>query len=123
MLEPLNAKDLRPDDLRRLLRGAKYHNVRETVDGYTFDSRREARRYRELRLLEASEHIARLEVHPVFGIEVNGMRVCKYIADFSYFSFKRMRVIVEDVKGVRTPSYKLKKKLMLAVRGIVIEEV
>jgi len=51
------------------------------------------------------------------------VRPAKYIADFVYYDRECMRTVVEDVKGIRTPAYTLKKKLMLWIHGIKIEEV
>ena len=50
-------------------------------------------------------------------------RECSYVADHVYFDLALGKVVVEDVKGVRTEAYKIKKKLMLWVHGIVISEV
>jgi len=75
-----------------------------------------------LRLLERAGEISNLELQPKFPITVNGTKVCTYIADFAYFTPKEK--IVEDVKGVLTPMYRLKKKLTEAVyRGVKITEV
>lgn len=61
-----------------------------------------------------------LELQVVYKMEVNGMLVCKYLADFRYR--QNGEVVVEDVKGVSTPVYLLKKKLMKACHGIDISE-
>lgn len=108
---------------RLLKKPPKYHNVAVNDGEHHFDSKREERHYRELSLLQRAGKIAGLKVHPRFDLVVNGQRICAYEADFSYHSFQRDRTIVEDVKGVRTPAYRLKKKLMEAVHGIVVEEV
>lgn len=86
-----------------------------------FASRREARRYTELALLEKAGQIRALEKQPKFYIKINGHDVCTYTADFAYFDGERR--IVEDAKGFRTPVYRLKKKLMKAVFGIDVQEV
>ena len=99
----------------------KYHAQITEADGYTFDSKREAARYGELKLLVAAGEITQLEVHPPFPMEVGGLHIANYVADFQYT--EKGRVVVEDVKGVRTPVYKLKKKLMLGIYGIEIKEV
>ena len=51
------------------------------------------------------------------------VRPAKYIADFVYYDRECMRTVVEDVKGMRTAAYTLKKKLMLWIHGIKIQEV
>lgn len=108
-------------------RRSKYGNVRTMVGPHKFASKAEAARYRELALLEKAGNIFNLTLQRPFLISVNGHPVCAYVADFTYsipggdgFLSKE---IVEDVKGVRTAIYRLKKKLMLAVHGIEISEI
>ncbi len=113
----------------------KYRNVKTEIDGIVFDSRKEANRYRELRLLEKAGEIQGLVVQPCFVITVNGSKVCSYKADFRYEQINRgkdgLRVhgltnVVEDVKSEATrrlPVYRLKKKLLKAVHGIDVVEV
>jgi hypothetical protein len=112
----------------RIRTAPKYHNRKAMVDGIRFDSQREAKRYQELRLLERAGKITNLKVHPEYQIFVKGDRVCKYVADFSYNICDRYlglpgSEVVEDVKGVRTEAYRLKKRLMKAAHGIEIVEV
>jgi len=98
----------------------------EWVDGIRFASKREAKRYRELKLLERAEAIRDLEIQPVFPINAvnpeNGevIQVGVYRADFRYRDDGR--VVVEDVKGMRTVVYRLKKRLVEAQYGIRIQE-
>jgi hypothetical protein len=103
-------------------RRSKYGNVKVEADGYTFDSKAEYRRYQELKLLDKAKDIFYLQVHPEWNIIINGEQVCRYKADFSYQDARRNQ-IVEDVKGVKTQVYQLKKKLMKVVLGIDIVEV
>ena len=100
-------------------------NARKTqVDGFTFDSKAEADRYSELKLLERGKEITHLELQPEYEISVNGRAICKYRADFRYFDARRQKRVVEDVKGYKTDVYKLKKKLVEACYpGTEIEEV
>lgn len=100
----------------------KYHNVKTQIDGYTFDSKAEAARYCELKLMQKAGQISGLQIHPVFGIPVNDVEVCTYKGDFSYYDGTGA-TIVEDVKGVRTALYRLKKKLLKATRAIEVIEV
>lgn len=93
---------------------SKYNAVKVTIDGFTFDSKKEARRYSELKLLERAGEIANLELQPLFPCIVNGKKVCAYIADFAYLNNDGVR-IVEDVKGFKTSIYRLKKKLVEAL--------
>ncbi len=99
----------------------KYKAVRTVVDGIAFASKKEARRYLELRLLERAGEIHSLQLQPSFPIVVNGVKVCKYVADFSYIDHTGSPV-VEDVKGMKTPIYNLKKRLVKAVHGVEIHE-
>jgi len=101
----------------------KYHNKKTTIDGHTFDSKKEGDRYLELKQFQADGIISGLRLQVPFELipKQQGERACKYIADFVYMECGSL--IVEDVKGVRTPVYKLKKKLMLERHGIKIREV
>lgn len=101
----------------------KYGNRRTMVEGIAFASQREARRYMYLRLLERAGKIKALVLQPRFRIDFNDAPICTYVADFMYFDNDAKRNIIEDVKGVRTPEYRLKKKMMYAVYGITITEV
>lgn len=102
-------------------RRSKY-NARPTVEGgIRFDSQAEARRYGELRLLQVAGEIMNLEVHPHYPLVVNSEKVGEFVADFSYR--EKGKVVVEDVKGVRTPLYRIKAKLMHALYQITVKEV
>lgn len=101
----------------------KYRNQPIVVDGIRFASKREAKRYGELKLLEKIGEIEDLELQPKFSLDVNGIHICFYVGDFSYFDKSSEQEVVEDAKGVKTPEYKLKKKLMWAVWEIEIKEV
>lgn len=94
-----------------------------TVDGILFASKREAKRYSELKLLFQLGKIASIQTQPRFELKVNGEKICSYVGDFQYVDLSTMKVVTEDSKGFRTPEYKLKKKLMLACHGIEIQEV
>lgn len=100
---------------------AKYRNKKTTVGDRVFDSKLEAGRFVSLKRLQESNLISGLQCQVPFSLEVNGILVCKYVADFVYSDIDGRRV-VEDAKGVRTRDYILKKKLMKAVHGIDIVE-
>ena len=87
-----------------------------------FASIKEFRRWRELQLLQLGGVISELTRQVTFPIVVNGVKICKYIADHRYRSDGE--IIVEDVKstGTMTDVYRLKKKLVGAVYGVVITE-
>ena len=115
---------------------SKYKAVKTTIDGITFDSKKEAKRYTELKLLEKTGMISHLELQPEYKIIINGVKVCTYRGDFQYFTVRREDEkpyrnskgelvvqtmtgdpeghILEDVKGFKTPIYRLKKKLVEA---------
>ena len=100
----------------------KYHAKKQTVDGITFDSGKEASRYCELKLRQRDKNnpITDLKLQVPFVCEVNHRKICTYKADFVYK--EGGRAIVEDTKGYRTDVYKLKKKLVEALYGIEILE-
>lgn len=102
---------------------SKWHNVRTTVDGINFASKREANRYSELKLELLAGEISELELQKSYSLDVNGIHICNYVADFVYR--RRGDLVVEDVKSnaTLTSLYKVKKKLMRAVRGVQIREV
>ena len=103
-------------------RRGKYNAKKTEVDGRVFDSRAEARRYSELCLMEKAGEIDDLQCQPVFDIVINGKHICNYFADFHYID-KSGSQIVEDVKGVKTAVYKLKKRMVEAAYNIKITEV
>lgn len=95
------------------MRFHKYKAQRTEVDGIKFASKKEAARYKELKLLLEAGDIADLKLQPKFPIELEGQKICSYIADFEYTEDGER--IIEDVKGYQTPIFKLKKKLFHAV--------
>lgn len=108
-----------PPDKRR----SKYGAVKTVIDGLTFDSKAEARRYNELQLLLRAGEITRLEMQPRIRFMLDGAVMFTYVADFRYYDLRLHQEVVEDVKGVRTAVYKLKRKLIQAQHGITITEV
>ncbi len=100
---------------------SKWHNVRTTVDGITFASKHEANRYAELKIEQLAGEITDLELQKPFSLDVNGVHICDYVADFVYR--KGGHFIVEDAKGKRTDLYKIKRRLMFAIYGVEIHEV
>lgn len=107
---------------------SKYHAKKTEVDGITFASRKEAQKYCELKVLEKGHIIENLRMQVPYELiptqRENGKvveRPCKYIADFVYEQDGKTHVV--DTKGMRTDAYIIKRKLMLHVHGIRIEEV
>lgn len=99
----------------------KFRNKPTTIDGITFDSKKESRRWIDLRAMERAGLISGLRRQVTFALRVNGVLICRYRSDFVYVENERR--IVEDVKGLKTDIYKLKARLMLAVHGIEVREV
>lgn len=131
-----------------LLKKSKYGAKKITRDGETFDSLKEYRRFCQLSLLEKSGDIDGLRRQVVFpliptqreetcevytrgknkGLPKPGKvleKEVKYIADFVYAEKRagKAELIVEDVKGVKTKEYILKRKMMLYFHNIRIREV
>lgn len=109
----------------------KYRAVKTVVDGITFDSKKEAARWQELKLLEKAGEISHLERQGKIYLMSGNTPVCYdsgrkafWKFDFAYFCGRRNKRVLEDVKGVRTDVFKLKKAVLLACYpGIIIEEV
>lgn len=122
---------------------AKYHNQKKIYDGQAFDSKKEAKRYQQLKLMEKAGVITNLQRQTKYELipaqYIDGKcveRSVTYIADFEYDELvplrqrsvmveadaKMKRHVVEDCKGYRTDVYKLKKKLMLWLHHIQILE-
>lgn len=105
---------------------SKYHARKTTVDGITFDSRREADRYLVLKGMEEDGIIGdlrrqvRYELVPAFDVDGRHYRPVYYVADFVYV--KDGKEVVEDVKGMRTDVYRLKSKLFARRYGMGIME-
>ena len=129
-----------------LLKVNKYGNKKIVIDGEVFDSKREAKRYQELKLLEKCGAISDLKRQVTFellptqkekstrvftkgrkkGQPIEGKVIEKavtYKADFVYTYTTTGKEVVEDVKGMRTKDYILKRKMMLYFHGIKIQEV
>lgn len=99
---------------------SKYRAKKTIVDGVTFASKRESKRYGQLKIMERAGLISDLRLQVKYPILVNGILICHYVADFTYT--EKGKVVDEDSKGFKTPIYRLKKKLMMACYGIEILE-
>ena len=115
----IRLEDLPPklqEQARRKL-SSKYHAEKADVDGIKFDSKAESERYASLKLLERAGAIQNLKLQPHFLLQDSFVyqghkeRKIEYIADFQYE--RNGKIIVEDVKGMKTEVYKLKRKLFL----------
>lgn len=108
-------------------RKGKYNAKGERIDGRWFASAAEARRYEQLKRMVDSGQIERLECQPALSIVVNGKKICDYRGDFRYGVLdergRLTAIVVEDVKGMLTDVYAMKKKLVEASHGIAINEI
>ena len=113
---------------RQVLQGEKpnkYRNKKTTVDGIVFDSKKEAKHIQLLKYMEKNGKITKLILQPKFkfeGLVYDSGRTIEYWADAEYYDKKGKRHIV-DVKGIRTPAYKIKRALMLYWFDLEVEEV
>ena len=122
------------------MKGSKYHAKKVKTPEGDFDSQKEYARWCVLKRLQEDGHITDLERQKKYVLipaqrepDTQGKRggikkgktierECTYIADFAYFDKHRGAYVVEDCKGVRTPEYLIKRKLMLYVYRIRIYE-
>lgn len=109
----------------------KYGARKVVVDGITFDSAKEARRYGQLKLLERAGEIKDLRMQTRFTFlddteegpirYVGSNRAITYVDDFDYIDSNTGVFVVEDTKGVQTPIFKIKRALMKHFHGIDIK--
>lgn len=136
-----DGKGFRGDSMRY----GKYGNKKVTVDGIVFDSKKEAARYKELKLMEAAGEIKDLQLQVPFELipakyehferfsEKTGKKLkdgvrcveksVTYIADFVYTDCKTGNQVVADAKGYKSKEYILKRKMMLHFFGVRIHEI
>ena len=104
---------------------SKYRNVKTTIDNITFDSKREANRYCELKLLHQAGEIHKLVTHPRYvllepftckGVKYRGIT---YEGDFEYY--ENGQRVCEDVKGMKTQVFRIKEKLFVNRYGDEVE--
>lgn len=104
-----------------LLRGNnKYGAIKTEYGGVLYDSKAEAHRAYELDLMVKAGLITKLERQTKFPIIINNIKVFTYIADFTYIDLEIGKSVVEDVKGMRTALFNLKKKCVEAQYSIEI---
>ena len=114
---------------------SKYGAQRVELDGLRFDSKREAARYVELKVLLTCDLISQLEIQPAYALIVGELyhqgppsvfhTVGHYFADFRYLDNTTGEIVVEDVKSkpTRTAVYRLKKRIVEAQHGVTIREI
>lgn len=100
---------------------SKYNASRVAIDGVTFHSKKEGRRYKELLILQKAGVISDLVLQPKFPFVMGNKKMFTYIADFMYKC--QGKEVIEDVKGVRTDVYRLKKKIIEQQFKVEIREI
>ena len=121
---------MRDAPAEKVRRTQKYGNQKVVDKGITFDSKAEHKRWAYLVMLEKAKEIRDLRLQVPFElipaqVSPSGKkeRPTVYLADFTYIDARTGKTIVEDVKGAVTPEFRLKRKLMLHVHGIEVQEV
>lgn len=97
-----------------------------TLDGIVFDSKKEAARYAELKQAQRAGLIECLELQPSWDVFINGSKLCRYSADFSYLDKRTGRPVIEDVKSggtAKDAAYRLRKKAAELAHSIKITEI
>lgn len=116
----------RKDGTFKVSKLGKYNNRGFRLDGMFFHSEAEGNRYMQLRLLEQAGRITRIERQVPYQIQIDGIHICTYNADFRYFILDpqggTQAIVIEDVKGQRTHEFILKKKLVEAKHKVRIIE-
>ena len=115
---------------RQVVQGApnkpnKYRNKRTELDGVMYDSKKESLHIRQLKILQAHGKITELKTQVKFffdGLVYDSGRTAAYWADATYVDSEGEYHVI-DVKGIRTPAYKIKKALMWKWFKIEVEEV
>ena len=98
---------------------SKYKNIKVKLDGITFDSKKEAVHYAYLKSLEKRGVITDLQLQTKLDFKIDGKKIFTYKPDFEYNDEFGHHII--DVKGIQTPVFKLKKKLIEAQYKTKIE--
>lgn len=108
---------------KKTRRPNKYFAKKTVAMGLKFDSRWEAERWGQLKAMERAGVVTQLERQVKYELTINDVKICDYIADFRYLLEEEnglSKLVVEDAKGILTPEFKLKKKMMKAIHGIDI---
>ena len=94
--------------------GSKYKNIKTVYNGNTYDSKKEAHRAYELDLLQKAGKIKDLQRQTSIPIIIMDIKIAVYKPDFVYYDNEKNKIIIEDVKGMQTAVFKLKKKILEA---------
>ena len=101
----------------------KYFAKKTVAMGLKFDSRWAAERWGQLKAMERAGVVTQLERQIKYELSINDVKICDYVADFRYLLEEEnglSKLVIEDAKGILTPEFKLKKKMMKAIHGIDI---
>ena len=101
----------------------KYFAKKTLAFGLKFDSKWESERWGQLKAMEKAGVVTELERQVRYTLSINDIKICDYVADFRYLQQGEdglSKLIVEDAKGVLTPEFKLKKRMMKAIHNIDI---
>ncbi len=98
----------------------KYRAVKTRVGSEMMDSKLEAKTYTDLLLLQKAGAIRDLKLKPVYPLVVEETMVAKYIPDFTFTDVRSGEDVILDAKGVLTPVFRLKAKLLEAIYGKVV---
>lgn len=110
------------EEYRKITRSqskSKYNNIKTLYNGVLYDSKKEAERARDLDLLVSAGRVTNLQRQIRIPLMVNNVKIGSYVADFCYKDNYLGKDIIEDVKGVQTAVFKLKKKILEA-NGYII---
>ena len=108
---------------KKTRRPNKYFAKKTLAFGLKFDSKWESERWGQLKAMEKAGVVTELERQVRYTLSINDIKICDYVADFRYLQKNEdgfSKLIVEDAKGVLTPEFKLKQKMMKAIHGIDI---
>lgn len=111
MTETITPEQLKGKKWRTTRSSNKYGAKKVRIGRYVFDSKLEARRYEQLKLLLAAEEIDQLKVHPRYKLECWEQDICTVVLDFEYWDCRIKQRVFEDAKGFYTPMSKLHHKL------------
>ena len=122
MTERMSAKEYQ-EAAAKPARGNKYKAKRTLLDGICFDSKAEASYYAGLKLRQRAGEVEDVEMQRPYALIIEGQLICTYRADFVFWDVAERRRRVIDVKGIETPAFKIKRKLMKACHGLEVEVV
>lgn len=113
---PIIKKEVKDDKLISKEKKSKFRAIKTEYDGIKFDSKKEAERYADLKILEQAGRIENLqlqvkyELQPAFELLGKKIRAITYVADFVYFDKRTNETVVEDVKRDENTCIQAKEK-------------